>query len=308
MLDVRRLKVLREVVARGSFSAAAEALSFTQSAISQHVAALERETATKLVERSPRGVRPTEAGRALVEHADAILARIDAAEEELAAIKGLRGGRLRLACFQSAGATLVPRAVAQFHERHPEVDLGMIEAEPEDAREPLRSGEIDLALVYDFESLPGMLDSDLEVTHLIDDPYDVVLPAEHRLAKRRGLKLADLEEEPWVASTSISGCRRITERACQEAGFEPRIAFEADETMAAQSLVAAGVGVSLLPRLGLTTVHPGVIARSLGRGAPVRRIWTARQSGAYHSPASEAMVQILCDVAGEFSGSDLAVA
>jgi DNA-binding transcriptional LysR family regulator len=302
------MKVLREVAARGSFSAAAEALSFTQSAISQHVAALERETGTKLVERSPRGVRPTEAGRALVAHTDAILARIEAAEEELAAIKGLRGGRLRLACFQSAGATLVPRAVAEFHQRHPDVDLGMIEAEPEDAREPLRSGEIDLALVYDFEALPGMLDDELELTHLIDDPYDVVVPREHRLAKRRGVKLGDFADEPWVAATSISGCRRIAERVCQEAGFEPRIAFEADETQAAQSLVAAGVGVSLLPRLALTTVHPGVVARSLRGSAPVRRIWTARQKGAFHSPASEAMVQILRDVADEFAGADLAVA
>jgi DNA-binding transcriptional LysR family regulator len=111
-----------------------------------------------------------------------------------------------------------------------------------------------------------------------------------------------------VASTSIVGCRRITERACQDAGFEPRVAFEADETMAAQSLVAAGVGVSLLPRLALTTVHPGVVARSLRRSAPVRRIWTARQKGAFHSPASEAMVQILRDVADEFAGADLAVA
>jgi DNA-binding transcriptional LysR family regulator len=308
MLDVRRMKVLREVVARGSFSAAAEALSFTQSAISQHVAALERETGTELVERSPRGVRPTEAGRALVEHTDAILARIAAAEEELAAIKGLRGGRMRLACFQSAGATLVPRAVAQFHERHPEVDLGMIEAEPEDAREPLRAGEIDLALIYDFESLPDTLDDDLELTPLIDDPYDMIVPTGHRLAKRRGVKLADFADEPWVASTSLIGCRRITERACQDAGFKPRVAFEADETMAAQSLVAAGVGVSLLPRLALTTVHPGVVARSLGRAAPVRRIWAARQAGAYQSPATEAMLQILSDVAGEFAGADLAAA
>jgi DNA-binding transcriptional LysR family regulator len=307
MLDVRRMKVLREVAARGSFSAAAEALSFTQSAISQHVAALERETGTKLVDRSPRGVRLTEAGRALVAHADAILARIEAAEEELAAIKGLRGGRLRLACFQSAGATLVPRAVAEFHERHPDVDLSMIEAEPDDAREPLRSGDIDLALVYDFDALPGMLDEELELTALIDDPYDAIVPSGHRLAGRRSIKLADLAEEPWVTSKH-SGCRRITERACQESGFEPRIAFEADETMAAQSLVAAGVGVTLLPRLALTTVNPGVVARKLGRDAPVRRIWAARQSGSYHSPASEAMVQILQDVAEDFRSAELAAA
>src|SRR5919201_1156289 len=140
MLDVRRMRVLREVAEQGSFSAAAVALNFTQSAISQHVAALERETGARLVERGPRGVRLTDAGRSLVAHADAILARIEDAEEELAALAGLRGGRLRLACFQSAGATLVPRAVAAFRERHPAVDLGMVEAEPEEASERLRSG------------------------------------------------------------------------------------------------------------------------------------------------------------------------
>src|SRR4051812_47728313 len=161
MLDVRRMKVLREVAARGSFSAAAESLSFTQSAVSQQVAALERETGTKLVERGSRGVRLTDAGDALVRHADAILCRIEAAEDELAAIAGLRGGRLRLACFQSAGATMVPRAVAEFHERHPAVELGMVEAEPDEACERMQGGEIDLALVYDFEPLPGTLPEEL---------------------------------------------------------------------------------------------------------------------------------------------------
>src|SRR5918912_2834898 len=192
MLDVRRMRVLREGAARGSFSAAAEALSFTQSAVSQQVAALEREAGTTLLERGSRGVRLTDAGRALVSHADVILARIEAAEEELAAIAGLRGGRLRLASFQSAGATLVPRAVAAFRERHPGVELAMIEAEPDEASERLRAGDIDLALVYDFEHLPGMLDGELELTPLLEDPYDVILPRDHPLAKRRALRLRDL--------------------------------------------------------------------------------------------------------------------
>jgi molybdate transport repressor ModE-like protein len=308
MLDVRRMKVLREVAAQGSFSAAAEALSFTQSAVSQHVAALERETGTKLVERSPRGVRLTDAGQALVRHADAILARIGDAEEELAAIAGLRGGRLRLACFQSAGATVVPQAVAAFHECHPEVELSMIEAEPDAACERLRAGEIDLALVYDFEPIPGTLDGELDLTHLIDDPYDVLLPKGHALATRRSLKLTDLSDEPWIASSPTCGCRQISERACQDAGFEMRVAFECDETLAAQALVAAGVGASLLPRLALATVHPGVMVRPLGRGAPMRRVWAARLPQAYQSPAVEAMVQILCDVAAQFHETTLEAA
>src|SRR5918996_2245080 len=307
MLDVRRMKVLREVASQGSFSGAAEALNFTQSAVSQHIAALERESGTQLVERRSRGVRLTEAGRVLVDHADAILARLECAQEDLAAIAGLRGGKLRLICFQSAGATLVPRAVAAFHERHPHVELSMVEAEPDEAGARLKSGEVDLALVYDHDSTPGMLLPELELTHLIDDRYDMILPTGHALADRRRLSLADFADEPWIASTRVCGCRQITESVCRDAGFEPRVAFEADETLAAQSLVAAGVGVTMLPRLALTTIHPGVVARPL-RDAPVRNIQAARLDDAYCSPASEAMLQILQNVADEFHEARLELA
>ncbi len=307
MLDVKRMKVLREVASQGSFSAAAEALNFTQSAISQHVAALERETGARLVERGARGIRLTDAGRALVAHTEAILCRIDAAEEELAAIAGLRGGRLRLACFQSAGATLVPQAVAVFHNRHPQVELGMVEAEPEEAYTLLRTGEIDLAIVYDHASVPGTLQPDLELTPLVEDSYDVILPADHPLAKRSKLSLADVADEPWIASTLANGCRRITEEVCRQAGFEPRVAFEADDTLACQALVAAGVGVTLMPRLALTSIHPGVVARDL-TDRPRRKVWAVRLETAYRSPASEAMLQILGDVAEEFTETRLALA
>jgi molybdate transport repressor ModE-like protein len=307
MLDVRRMRVLREVAARGSFSAAAEALSFTQSAVSQHVAALEREAGTQLVERRRSGVRLTEAGRVLVGHADAILARIECAEDDLAALAGLRGGRLRLISFQSGGSTLAPRAVAAFHERHPGVELSMLEAEPDEAVERLRAGDVDVALVYDHDSTPGLLPPELQLTHLLDDRYDAILPAGHDLAGRARLSLRDLSDQPWVCSTSACGCRRITESVCREAGFEPRVAFEADETLAAQALVAAGVGVTLLPQLALTTVHPGVVARRL-TNPPARRVWAARLEGAYASPASDAMLQTLEDVAEEFREARLELA
>src|SRR5918996_1345558 len=307
MLDVRRLRVLREVAACGSFSAAAEALSFTQSAVSQHVAALEREAGTQLVERRRSGVRLTEAGRVLVGHADAILARIESAEEDLAALAGLRGGRLRLMSFQNGGATLAPRAVAAFHERHPQVELSMLEAEPDEAGERLRAGDVDLALVYDHESTPGLLAPGLELCHLLDDRYVAILPADHELAGRARLSLADLAGEQWVASTSLCGCRQITETMCREAGFEPRVAFEADDTMAAQALVAAGVRVALLPEPALTTLHPGVVARRLVN-APARRIWAARLERPYPSPASDAMLPTLEDVAEEFREARLELA
>jgi DNA-binding transcriptional LysR family regulator len=307
MLDVRRMRVLREVAARGSFSAAAEALSFTQSAVSQHVAALERETGTQLVERGRRGVRLTDAGRVLVGHADAILARIDSAEEELAALAGLRGGRLRLISFQSGGATLAPRAVAAFHTRHPHVELSMLEAEPDEAAARLRAGDADIALVYDHPSVPELLPADLDLLHLVDDPYEAILPAGHPLAKRRRFELSNLADDPWIASSDAAGCRRIVRALCHEAGFEPRVAFEVDETTAAQALVAADVGVTLLPRLALSAVHPGVVVRQLA-DTPMRRVWAARLDDAYPSPAADAMLQTLQDVAGEFGEAKLKLA
>src|SRR5437764_3499949 len=154
MLDVKRLRVLREVAQQGSFSAAGESLGYTQSAVSQQIAALERETGSALVERNARGVRLTDAGRALVEHADGILARVAAAEEELDAIAGLRGGRLRLASFPTAGATLVPLAIAEFSHRHPGVELSLVEAEVEESIPRLKAGELDVALIFEYSSLP----------------------------------------------------------------------------------------------------------------------------------------------------------
>src|SRR2546423_9263985 len=154
MLDVKRLRVLREVATHGSFSAAAEALSYTQSAVSQQIAALERETGSVLVERGARGIRLTDAGRALVEHSDAILSRLAAAEAELEAIAGLRGGRVRLASFSSAGAALVPLAIATFSKAHPGVELTLVEADPEDAIPRLKAGELDVALTFEYASPP----------------------------------------------------------------------------------------------------------------------------------------------------------
>jgi DNA-binding transcriptional LysR family regulator len=272
MLDVRRMVVLREVAARGSFSAAAEALAFTQSAVSQQVAALERETGARLVDRGARGVRLTEAGRALVTHADAILARLNEAEEELAAIAGLRGGRLRIGTFPSVGATLVPAAVATFRRRHPDVELSMAEGEPEDTIPRLKAGDLDLALIFDYHEVPLAADADLERTHLVDDVVDVVLPRGHPLAARRTVKLEELADEHWICGCSRSSCAVMIHRSCSEAGFEAKVGFESDDYQVVQALVAANVGVTMLPRLCLTTVHPEVEVRSLGRAAPVRRV------------------------------------
>src|SRR6201999_2654466 len=194
MLDVRRMRVLREVAVRGSFSAAAEALSFTQSAISQQIAALERETGTTLVQRSARGVRLTEAGQALVRHADAILARLSEAEAELEAIAGLRGGRLRLAAFESAAATVMPLGLAAFRGLHPGVELSMAMGEPEDTMPMLRAGEIDLALGFDSRIRAAV--EGVERHHLISDPMFLVHAVDHPLASKRNVKIGDFADDP----------------------------------------------------------------------------------------------------------------
>jgi DNA-binding transcriptional LysR family regulator len=298
MLDVRRMRVLREVAVRGSFSAAADALSFTQSAVSQQIAALEREAGTTLVQRSARGVKLTEAGEAVVRHAEAIMARLAEAEAELEAIAGLRGGRLRTAAFESAGATLMPLAIAAFRQKHPAVELSMSLSEPEDCVPLLRSGELDLGIV--FESAVKHADDGIHRVHLLEDPMYLVMPRDHPLANRRRVRIADLAGEAWIGGQPDCECNRLISRACAAAGYEPRIAFETDDYTAMQGFVAAGVGVSLIAELGLTTVRDDIVVRDLGRDTPVRQIYAATLDEGYRSPATQAMLEILRDVASRY--------
>jgi molybdate transport repressor ModE-like protein len=300
MLDVRRMRVLREVARHGSFSAAAEALSFTQSAVSQQIAALEREAGTTLVERSVRGIRLTDAGRALVRHTEAILGRLAEAEAELEAIAGLRGGRLRMASFESAGATLMPLAIATFRKRHPAVELSLSQAEPEVSVPKLKSGELEIALTFDPNDVSSPGGESTEHVHLLDDPLYLALAPDHPLAGKRNLRLADLAGEAWIEGTATCACAAMTRRACERAGFVPRVAFESDDYAAIQGFVAAGVGVALVAELALTTVRDDIVIRSLGRETPVRRIHAAALAGGYRSPATTAMLEILRDVAAGY--------
>jgi DNA-binding transcriptional LysR family regulator len=305
MLDVRRMRVLREVARRGSFSAAAEALAYTQSAVSQQIAALEREAGTKLVERNARGVRLTDAGHVVVRHADAILARLADAESELEAIAGLRGGRLRLASFPSAGASVMPKAIAAFRERHPAVELSLQLSEPDDAVALIRAGEVDIALTIStaFENACAY-GAGIEELHLMDDPMYVILPASHPLAHRRTLRLDDLAEEQWtLGATGTCPDTSIFLRTCQAAGFEPRISFESNDYLAIQGFVAAEMGVSFIPDLALVTVRDDIVVRSLGARPPVRRIMAATLTDSYRSPAKEAMLGVLAEVSQDFGSA-----
>ena len=265
----------------------------------RRLAALEREAGTVLVQRSARGVRLTEAGEALVRHTEAILARLAEAESELEAIAGLKGGRLRLASFESAGATLMPLAIAAFRERHPAVELSMSLLEPEDSIPQLRAGELDLAMTFSAPQGPDQDDS-LHHQHLIDDPMYLVLPREHPLAQKRNLRLADLAGEAWIGGPTDCECNRLIYRACATAGYDPRIAFETDDYQAVQGFVAAGVGVSLIAELGLRSIRDDIVVRDVGRDTPVRSIHATTLAEGYRSPASQAMLGILAEVAAGY--------
>lgn len=302
MLSLQRLRMLDEVVKRGSFSAAADALDYTQSAVSQAVARLERETGAVLVVRDRRGVRATAAGATLLAHADAIFAQVRAAEDDLAALLGLRGGRLRVASFPSAGATLMPHAVAAFRRAHPNVELSLAEGEPEEIVPRLHSGEVDLALLFGFIGGESRFEG-LSVTLLFNDPLYVALPVDHVLARKHALTLSDLRAQDWVQTSASSPCARHVVEQCQEAGFLPRVTFESDDYDTVQGLVAAGVGVALIPRLALTRVHPGIVVRALEPASPVRNVIVATPADPAPPPAAAQMLQILRSRAPEYAVS-----
>jgi DNA-binding transcriptional LysR family regulator len=300
MLNVQRLRVLREVLAQGSFSEAASALNYTQSAVSQAIATLETEAGVPLIERDRRGVRPTTAGERLAEHAGRILTQLDAAEAELGAIAGVAGGELRLASFPTAGATLMPLAIAAFRSAHPEVTLSLVEGEPEELIPRLRDGEFDLGLIFEFEGT-GELGPGLRSARLFEDPMKLALPKGHRLARKEQVALADLSDVAWVQTSEASACARHVVRVCRAAGFEPRVSFESDDYLTVQGLVAAGVGVALIPQLALSqTVSYDIAVRELQPDGPVRHVVVATPGTGVSLPAAAAMLEILRDTARQY--------
>jgi molybdate transport repressor ModE-like protein len=301
MLDVKRLRILREVAQRGSFSAAADELYLSQSAVSQQIATLEREVGMKLLDRTREGPKLTEAGRVLVSHSDAAIARLEEAERELAAIAGLEGGELRLASFPSASATLLTEAVSIFHERHPKVRLSIADAEPEESLPRLRGGELDLALSFDYPTVPAAEDRDLERTLVLTESMYVALPERHRLAERQVVPLAELSDERWLCGSRPSSCGEVVIRACRDAGFEPKVGFESDDYHVMQGFISAGLGFTLLPDLALPTLRDDLVVRATDPPAPQRRVWAATRAEGARSPATEEMVTILVEVGEAFA-------
>jgi DNA-binding transcriptional LysR family regulator len=315
--------VLVAVARHGSVTAAAHALNYAQPSVSHHLARLEAETGTKLVQRAGRGIRLTDAGRLLAERATEVIGRLDAAENELAVFAGLRAGRLRLAAFPSALSTLVPSAAAILHERHPSVDLRLTEAEPPEAMRMLRAGYVDVALVFRHEAsdagrgdgagrragragaghsdaLPEAGPDDIREQVLLSESVHLILP--DTVAVGGEPPLAPAVTEVWPADLArlveyrwIAGCDRCREHLLQQcalAGFTPRISFTTDDFVAAQALVTAGLGVTLLPGLALRAArNPGVRTARL-RGTR-RCVVAARYGEPPDPPATTVLLEAL---------------
>lgn len=290
MIEARHLRVLRAVAATGSFSAAGRELGCTQPAVSQQMKALEASVGTPLLVRSGREMRLTQAGEALVRHAVGILSGLTAAEEEVAAIAGLRAGRVRLVSFPSGSSTLVPTALAALRAAHPGTRVSLEEAEPPRSVELLREGDCDIALAFRYERAPGNGGGageagkagkaaqagegewdDLVVRPLLTDRLVALVPEGHRLARtgsRGSVAIGDLAAEPWIAG--CPRCRGQLVQVCENAGFTPRIDFATDDYPAVVGLVGAGLGVAVLPQLAIDSVRPRG-ARAVTLEPPVRR-------------------------------------
>jgi len=299
MIDAAGLRVMRAIADEGSFTGAALSLGYSQPAISQMVRRLEQRTGTVLVERVGRNVRLTEAGQVLARHAVNVLAALDAAEEEVAAISGLRAGRVRLMAFPSSSATLVPRALALVKERYPEVKVSFTEAEPPESLAALRAGECDLAVAFAYEGTDlgrGEEDLDMFVTRkLLDDEVRLALPKDHPMAKDEVADLSKLSEESWIAG--CPRCRGHLLSLCNRAGFVPNVSFETEDYVAVLGLVAEGLGVALIPDLILRTAHHRDVVTLPIKPASRRAVHVVTTSDLQRVPAVKATLDALCESA-----------
>ncbi|MBA3328792.1 MAG: LysR family transcriptional regulator [Solirubrobacterales bacterium] len=304
MLDLKRLAVLREVAARGSFAAAADALSYTPSAVSQQMAALSRDMGVVLFERTPRGMRLTESAHALVVHCEAVFERLAEAQAEMDAIAGGVRGRLRLGSFPTATAAFTAEAMERFRRGHPHVEMRFADGEPYESVVRLKERELDVAVLFEFDHWTAATDydgrsvcadCDIECVELFDDPFHVVVPRDHPLARSEHVELADLVSERVLGGpSSCSPWGADFRHLCRGAGFEPdfEASYRTADFAALQAIVATGRGVTLVPELALASVHPGTVVRPL-RAELVRHVRAATLAGLAQPPACRAMIAVL---------------
>jgi DNA-binding transcriptional LysR family regulator len=300
--DVGRLRAFAAVLDLGSISAAASVLGYTQSAVSQQLAALEREAGTALVDRSQRPLRATRAGEVLRPHVDRALAALGGGE---AALDDLRDGmlRLRLAAFTSALSSFVPGAVRDLRRAHPQLVVQVLQLETREAIERLRGGGADLAVVHHMPGVAVPETGGLERRRLLLDDLSVVLPEGHRLARREAVSVADLDGEPLILprrDTPAGRFRSVVEHLCAQAGFTPRVAYELDDLPAVQAFVAAGIAVVAMHGLTLATVPPGAIVRPLAERPAGSRVVEALAPSAARTPVVDDLLERLAHAADAY--------
>lgn len=294
-MDLRRLRLLREVSRLGSLTAAAAELSFTTSAVSQQVTKLEREMGVALLERHPRGAVLTEAGRALLRHADEIDRIIEAARAEMDEFAGLRRGQLRMGTFPTVGASLMPDVVLAFRARHPDVAVTVVSARRAGLVDRLKRRDVELTLLWDYP-WQRIADEELATVTLTSDPTLLLLPREHELAHARAVRVQALRDEQWIVRDEHP-VADVLRRVCSAAGFEPSVAFAANDYQETQGMVAAGIGIALAPQLALSALRPDVVAVPLEK-SPSRRILLAHLAGRQLSPAAREASEVFRAVAG----------
>jgi DNA-binding transcriptional LysR family regulator len=300
MLDLRRLRLLRELRERGTIAAVADALQFTPSAVSQQLATLEHEAGVRLLERAGRGVRLTDAALALVEHAAALLERAALAEADLAAAAGTVTGRGRIAGFQSVALRLALPAMDALARSAPRLRCELIESEPEPALPALALGDLDLVLGDEWQHQPRRLPAGVQRHDLLRDRVQIVLPARHPAARRYpdAVPLAALAGEPWTTGHTGMGWEEMTQRTCRElGGFDPDIRHRANDATISLALVARGLAVTMLPELPMPARHPGTTLRAIAETPVDRAIFAATRTTDAARPSTQALLAAVRDAA-----------
>jgi len=299
-MDTLLLGTFRAVARHGSITAAAHSLRYTQSAVSRQIAALEATLGARLLNRRARGVELTEHGRSLLPHAEAVLARLEAARHDLQALDRLDDGRLRVGSFPTANAALIPRAMSDFATEHPRVSLSLIEGTTRRQLASLEAADVDLAVISAFPD--DKLDRErFEFLHLLDDVMLVALPTSHHLARRGSLRLVELAGESWIAADARGDSRTLSPLRL-EPESEARIDFVVGEWTAKLGLVAAGLGITLVPSLAAAAIRADVALLSLRPDErSMRRVYAATAKAPTPPPAAEGFAKILAQHAKAIS-------
>lgn len=283
-MDVRRLRLLRELAARGTIAATAEACSLTPSAVSQQLSVLQREVGTTLLMRDGRRVILTEAAQVLVTHTERILEELESAQADIAALAGDVEGVVRLGAFPTAASVLVPDAIAACRSEHPDLKVVLEEWETTEGITALKAGHVDLLILYEYNLLPAVTETGIELTPLVTESLLAAVPATLELPRGQ-VSLDSFRDQPWIAPRSDTALRTTLERACGLAGFAPQFDYTSDDYTVILSLVSAGLGVTLLPQLAIDSVSADVRVHSVTGPTLSRKVSAAVRAGSARKPA-----------------------